>query len=223
MKHLWLAALILGGTVTSGCGPYHYDVKVNGYLDPAAPARITPGGTFCVIENREAQNPLLEKEVKDKINQLLTKQGYQLAAYEQADYYLFFSYGLGGEPSTTVVMPDYYPYAGFGFGSGSGYRSSSYFFVAPFFSFYPYPESVALYDRWLLLNVVDGKYYREKGQFRTIWVGEARSTGTSSDLRTVLNYLLLADFHEFARNTGKAVTVEIGEPEPQVFGLTVPK
>ena len=50
-----------------------------------------------------------------------------------------------------------------------------------------------------------------------------RSTGTSSDLRTVLNYLLLADFKEFAQNTGKAVTVEIGEPEPQVVGLTAPK
>ncbi len=36
-KHLYLAALILVGAVASGCGPYHYHIKVNGYLDPAAP------------------------------------------------------------------------------------------------------------------------------------------------------------------------------------------
>jgi hypothetical protein len=221
-NYLLLVALIMAGVVTSGCA-YRYNIKVNGYTDPAAPAPLAPGAALFVIENKDAKNPLLEKEVKEKLNKLLTKQGYPLAPYEKADYYLFFSYGLGGERSTTVVMPDYYPYAGFGFGPAYANRSGSYFFVAPFFSFSPYSESVALYDRWLLLNVVDAKYYREQGQFRTVWVGEARSTGTSSDLRTVLNYLLLAAFQEFGRNTGKAVTVEISEQEPRLFGLTPPK
>ena len=222
-KYILLVALIVAGVLTSGCGTYRYSIKVNGYTDPAAPAPLAPGGAIFVIENKDAKNPLLEKEVKEKLNKLLEKRGYRLVPYDQADYFLFFSYGLGGDHSATVVMPDYYPYAGFGFGSAYGHRSGSYFFVAPFFSFSNYPESVALYDRWLLLNVVDAKYYREQGQFRTVWVGEARSTGTSSDLRTVLNYLLLAASQEFGRNTGKAVAVEIGEQEPQVFGLTPPK
>jgi hypothetical protein len=224
-KHLVLVAFFLvAGVISSGCGAYHYTVKVNGYTEPAAPA-VTPGSSLFVIENQKAKNPLLEKEIKDKINKLLEKQGYSPAPYEKADYYLLYSYGMGGEGSNTVVMPDSGPYAGGGFGIGTGYggRSASYFFVAPFFSYYPYAESVALYDRWLLINVVDGKYYREKGQFKTIWVGEARSTGTSSDLRTVLNYLLLADLKKLGQNTGKAVTVEIGEQEPLVYGLTPPK
>ena len=82
--------------------------------------------------------------------------------------------------------------------------------------YYPYTEST-VYDRWLLINVVDGKYYREKGQWRTIRVGEARSTGASADLRTVINYLLLADFQQFGKNTGKAVTVEIKAQGPWWF------
>jgi hypothetical protein len=118
-------------------------------------------------------------------------------------------------------MPEYGPFLGYGLGPVHGTRSS-YFFVAPFFAYYPYAGSVALYDRWLLINVIDGKYYREKGQFKTIWVGEARSTGASSDLRTVLNYLLLADFKKFGQNTGQAVSVDIGEHEPLVYGLTPP-
>jgi len=44
--------------------------------------------------------------------------------------------------------------------------------------------------------------------------------GSSSDLRLVLNYLLVADFKEFGKNTGKAVTVEIGEGSPEVYSLT---
>jgi hypothetical protein len=44
--------------------------------------------------------------------------------------------------------------------------------------------------------------------------------GTSSDLRTVLNYLLVADFKEFGKNTGKALTTEIEAQNPEVYSLT---
>ena len=216
-KALYILLIMAAGLC--GCGPTLYNVKVNGYTDPAAPALIAPGGSFFVIENQQAKNPLLEKEIAGKINKLLTNRGFSLSAYEQAQYYLFFSYGIGQELAASVAMPDYS--YGFGLGGGPGYGwrgGGSYFFAAPFFTFYPTPEN--LYSRWLLLNVVDGKYYREKGEFRTIWVGEARSTGTSADLRTAINYLLLADFQQFGQNTGKAVSVEINEAAPQVQGLT---
>ena len=67
--------------------------------------------------------------------------------------------------------------------------------------------------------MVDGKYYREKGEFQTVWVGEARSTGTSTDMRVAINYLLLADFQQFGQNTGKAVGVEINERRPAGAGV----
>ena len=208
---------IIFGFLSSGCGPTLYSVNVNGYTDPAAPAQLVPGGSFFVIENQQAQNPLLEKEIAGKINKLLTNKGFSLTAYDKAQYYLFFSYGIGQERAASVVMPDYYTSYGFGLGGGSGWRGSPFVFAAPFFSFYPGPES--RYNRWLLINVVDGKYYREKGQFQTVWVGEARSTGTSQDIRLAIDYLLLADFQQFGRNTGKVMGVEINEDAPQVQGL----
>ncbi len=219
MKKTLVALLILlAGLCLCGCGPTLYNVNINGYTDPAAPGLIGPGSSFFVIENQKAQNPLLEKEIKEKINKLLTGHGYQVVAYVQAQYYLFFSYGIGQERAASVIMPDYFTSYGFSLGGGSGWRGSPFVFAAPFFTFYPGPES--LYHRWLLINVVDGKYYRETGQFRTIWVGEARSTGASQDIRVVIDYLLLADFQQFGRNTGKAMTVEISEQAPQVEGLT---
>ena len=44
--------------------------------------------------------------------------------------------------------------------------------------------------------------------------------GASSDLRMVLNYLLVADFKEFGKNTGKAVPMEIEAQNPEVYSLT---
>ncbi len=202
--------VLLAAGCLGGCGPTLYQVNVNGYTDLAAAAAIAPGGSFFIIEDPKAKNPLLEKEIKEKIAKLLEQQGYQMAAYEKAEYYLFFSYGTGPARSSAVAMPDY----GWGWGGGFGWPQS-YFFMAPFPSYYP----ETLYDRWLLINVVDGKYYREKGEFRALWVGEARSTGTSGDLRTAVNYLLLADFQQFGKNTGKAVPVEINGQAPQVQGL----
>ncbi|MFI5354534.1 MAG: hypothetical protein ACHQX0_02885 [Desulfobaccales bacterium] len=219
MKKTLIALVIMvAGCCLSGCGPTLYRVNVNGYTDPAAPTLLTPGASFFVIENQQAPNPLLEKEIAGKINQLLANKGYALTAYDRAQYYLFFSYGIGQERAANVAMPDYYTSYGFGLGGGSGWRGSPFVFAAPFFTFYPGPES--RYDRWLLLNVVDGKYYREKGQFQTVWVGEARSTGASTDMRLAVNYLLLADFQQFGQNTGKALGVEINEDAPQVQGLT---
>lgn len=208
----WLVVAIGG---LAGCASLAYQVKVNGYTDPAASVPLSPGVSIFVIDNQAAKNPLLEKEIKGKINKLLEQQGYRIATFDQADYYLFFGYGIGPERQVTVVMPDYFPT--FGLGLGAAPLRSPYFFVSPFLSYYPPAES--LYDRWLLINVVDGRFYREKGEFRALWVGEARSTGTSSDLRTVINYLLVADFTEFGRNTGKAVTVDINEQDPRVKAL----
>ncbi len=217
-KTLVAMFILLAGCGLCGCGPAVYHVNINGYTDPTAPGVLAPGASVFVIENQKAQNPLLEKEIKEKINKILTRQGYEVVPYDQAQFYLFFSYGIGQERAANVVMPDYFTSYGFGLGGGTGWRSVPFVFAAPFFSFYPGPEST--YDRWLLINVADGKHYREKGEFRTVWVGEARSTGTSQDIRVVIDYLLLADFQQFGRNTGKAISVEISEPAPQAEGLS---
>ena len=211
--------MLLAVAGLAGCGPTLYNIKVNGYTDPAVPAVLAPGTSFFVIENQQAQNPLLEKEVAEKLNKLLASKGFALAAYEQADYYLFFSYGIGQDRTAWVTMPDYD--CGFGIGGGAGPRcgwgGGPYFFAWPYITFYPTPKPV--YDRWLLINVVDGKYYRDRGEFRAVWAGEARSTGASGDLRTAINYLLLADFQQFGSNTGQAVTVEVSEDTPRMQGL----
>ncbi len=212
MKRLAIVffALLLGSWL-AGCAPAIHQVQVNGYIDKQAPVQLAPGAKLFIIENKEAKNPLLEKEIRDKIAGLLEKQGYRFTPYEQADYYLLFTYGMGPARSVTVPMPDFYPY-------GLGYYGRSYLFVSPYSGYYPYIETV--YDRFLLINVVDGKFYREQGKFRTLWVGEARSSGASPDLRQTVNYLLAADLEHFGQDTGKALTVDLSEQDPRILELT---
>jgi hypothetical protein len=85
-----------------------------------------------------------------------------------------------------------------------------------------YADTTTLYDRWLLIKVVEGPAYRTQKVSRPIWVGEARSVGASSDLRTVLNYLLVAEFKEFGKNTGKAIAMDINAEDPELATLSQP-
>jgi len=218
----FLAMIVIGLCLPSCSSVASYNVKVNGYTDPGMLAQVKPGGSFFVMENKEAKNPLLEAEVKGKITKLLETRGYSITTFDKADYYLFFGYGMGDPRSVTVVTPDYYGGFGWGMGYGrggwGGWGGPSVSIGMPWGG-YP-ADSTALYDRWLLISVVEGPAYRTQKISRPVWVGEAHSVGASSDLRTVLNYLLVADFKEFGKNTGKAVPMEIGAQDPELAPLT---
>ncbi|MFZ2087070.1 MAG: DUF4136 domain-containing protein [Desulfobaccales bacterium] len=211
---IFLLALL--GVAAFGCAsPRTYQVQVNGYTDSTAPL-LVPGASIFVLEDPKAQNPLLEKEVKNKIDSLLVKHGYLLAPREQAKYFLQFSYGMGAPQTLAVTTPSWEIGVGFGTGGwGPGVGWGTYWpGCGPY-----YTETQALYDRWLRLNVVEAKPYRESGQSRSVWVGEARSAGSSSDLREVLNSLLIAAFEQLGRNTGKALPVAIKGNDPRFTEL----
>jgi hypothetical protein len=211
-----LALLILLSVAVFGCASAKvYQVQVNGYTEGAGPS-LVPGAALFVLENQKAQNPLLEKEIKDKIDALLTKQGYRLVPYERADYYVLFSYGLGNPQTVSVTAPTW----GVGLGFGTGYCGPGVGYGISWPGCGPFStQTAALYDRWLRVNVVEGKYYRETGKSRSVWVGEAHSTGTSSDIREVINPLLIAAFEQFGVNTGKAWPSTIKQNDPRVTDL----
>jgi hypothetical protein len=217
-KAFGFLALLVIGLCLSGCSTASpFTIKVNGYTDPGTPGLVKPGGSFCVIDNQEAKNPLLEAEIKEKINKLLLTHGYPVTTFEKADFFLFFAYGMGEPRSVTVATPDYYGGFGWGWGGGYGWGGPSVSVGIPWGG---YAGSATLFDRWLQIKVVEGSAYRTQKMSRPVWVGEARSLGASSDLRTVLNYLLVAEFREFGQNTGKAVTMEIEANNPEVYSLT---
>jgi len=207
-----LAIFLLGflSLAMLGCAPARtYLVQVNGYTDSAAPL-LAPGASFFVIENQKAQNPLVEKEIKRKIENLLVKNGYLLTPYDKAQYYLLFSFGLGAPQTLSVTSP---------LGPGRCWSDLGYSAYVPT-AYGPYcTDTFTLYGRWLRLTVVEGKYYREMGKSRPVWVGEARSTGVSSNLREVLSPILIAAFEQFGKDTGKAIPAIIKQNDLRVREL----
>jgi hypothetical protein len=199
-KIAWIFLVGLLGIAPWGCASTKtYQVQVNGYTDSAA-SLLAPGASLCVIEDQKAPNPLLEKEMKDDIDKLLVRHGYLLTPFDKAQFYLFFTYGLGPPQKMSVTGP---------IGPGRGWSEFGYTAYLPA-GHGPYAtETVTLNDRWLRLTVVAGKYYRETGKSRPVWVGEARSMGVSADLREVLSPLLAAAFEQFGKNTGKSVLIRI--------------
>jgi hypothetical protein len=219
-KAIRLTAILVLGWCLAGCSTT-YTVKVNGYTEPGAQAQVRPGASFFVMENPDAKNPLLDKEIKEKLDKLLITHGYPVTTFEKADFYLFFKYGMGEPRSVSVTVPDYYGGIGWGMGYGGygwGWGGPGFYVGMPLGG---YSADVSpLYDRWLQLTVVEGNAYRTQKLSKPVWVGEAHSLGSSSDLRTVLNFLLVANFKEFGKNTGKAVTKEINSQDPEAASLS---
>ena len=78
-KFLSLFLVGLVGVTLFGCASIRtYHMQVNGYTEEFAAAPFSPGATFFVMENQQADNPLLEKEVKAKLEYLLRQHGYLL-------------------------------------------------------------------------------------------------------------------------------------------------
>ena len=195
-----------------GCGTTRYSVQVNGFLDVNAPTIFAPGAAISVLENQEAKNPLLEREIAVKIRRLLADRGYRAVSDEQAEYYLLFMYGVG----PTEMAPAAGPSVAIGIGAGSWRGAGGFIGLGGPYPYYPYPYSLEpIHNRWLTLKVVEGKRYRQSGQAQAVWVGESRSSGASPELREVINALLLATFQQFGKDTRQAITVEVRTEDPK--------
>jgi hypothetical protein len=203
----FLMLLILALSLSGCVEPMKYQVQVTGYNPPGAVVLPPPPAAFHVIANPEAKDPGMEKEFKAKIEKLLGIKGYIITAFEQADYYLVFSYGQGKGGAVPVPMPAYgprpYPYYG---GFGQPYP------FAPIPEYYA-PGAQQLYDRWLVVNVIEGTQYRNKGEFQRVWQGEARSTGYSANLRATINFLLVSLFEDFGKSTGRGKVIEVTDED----------
>jgi hypothetical protein len=204
--NVWLLLFLL--LSLTGCGPeVRFRVQVTGYHPPGAVVLVPPPASFYVLDNPQAQDPALEQKVKAKIEKLLSIKGYVLTSFEQADYYLVFAYGQGQGPVLPgpgpVYGPRQYPY----------YRGYGYPYPrAPLPDYYRRGEQ-QLYDRWLLVNVIEGPRYRAKKEFQRLWQGEARSRGYSPNLQATVNFLLVALFEDFGKSTGRRHVVELDEED----------
>lgn len=201
---LWLA----------GCA---LEIRTTGFLDRAGGLAALPkAASFAVLENAQAPNPVFEKEIKGKIEKLLVRQGYRIEPPERASYLLAYSYSIQsglrsstitsyGPPQTDIVrVPD-----------GKGGVTTRVVTVQGAPSVVPV---IAMgYTEQLTLQVMEEA---RMGQAqKVVWVGETLTSDGSSDLRSDIDYLLVATFRYFGEDTGKQAHVRISPDDPEVMAL----
>ena len=195
-----------------GCGA-SYSVDINGYGASGQSLQIPQAASICVVTDGNAPNPILEKEVGVKIEKLLTENGYNVSQ-DKADYFLRFSYGIDAGRTVTEAIPihhpmfyDEYPFSGL---YGHGYTT-----------YMPYSE--VIHTRWLVLKLFEGQAHGPApANAKPLWIGEVTSAGTSSDLRELLNYMLVAAFEHFGQDTRRQISTAISPGDERVLRLTEP-
>lgn len=193
-----------------GCSA-SYSVSVNGYIATNQAVRIPQAASISVVTDSNVPNPILEKEVAAKIEILLAEQGYD-TKNDEPDYYVLFDYGIDAGRTVTDVIPIYHP---------------GFYYRYPYESFYGYgystyvPYSEVIHTRWLTLKLIEGKAYRvSERAAEPVWIGEVASAGMSSDLRELINYMLIAAFEHFAEDTQRQITEIIPKNDERVWLLT---
>lgn len=181
-----------------------YNVGVNGYSSSGQTLQIHQESSIYVVADSNAPNPILKKEIGMKIQKLLNKKGYSIGT-DEANYYLLFDYGMNSGQTVTDIFPIYYPGVYYDYSFSGAYSYTTHV-----------PYSIVIYTRWLVLRLIDGKDYRTSRKAEPLWIGEVTSAGPSSDLRELINYMLIAAFEHFGENTGKRVNEVFLEDDERI-------
>ena len=200
----------------------HYSISVNTYSDKQfIPNGFPPGSTFSVAPGNDT-NPMFSKEVTEKISQILRNRGYEIADFNKADYILVFNTAITS--STTMInVPKYVPgqtqtksgavYGTYGYAGSYNEKtesSGSTVYV---------PEEYTYFTRGVGIFVYDAKLYRKKKIEEQVWSGMAISSGENSDLRDVVDYLLVSVFGYFGQNTKKNIDIYMSDRNQHVKQL----
>ena len=186
-----------------------YRVHVNGFseLDQS----ISEEASIYVTADPNSQNPIFDKEIKAKIEMLLKSHGYVPAPdVEQSDYRLAFHVGLDSH-RVTGYTPLYRPFMGFHDRFRGGYNIG-------YTSYVPYFET--FYDQWLVMKVFATGRDDDSEAGRVIWIGEAMTDTSVGDLRSVVNYLLVAGFEYFGADTKRQMALTIGPDDPRIIRIS---
>lgn len=185
--------LLIPSTLLWSCiATTHHVVEVNGYT--GGKPDIKNIKTIIISTNPKAQNPLLEEEIARKISNALISKGYTISNDpKKSEYILLFNYGIGHGRTYTET----YSYDGTRLNIRTGKLEPTT----------EVGSSVRTeYTRHLTLKLYESSTLSEDS--KPIWVGEVYSTGNSSDMRKVINYLIRGAVAHFGKDTVTAKTHE---------------
>jgi hypothetical protein len=227
-----MVPVLLGLLVlASGCSKIEIDLNCYQSHDLPCPAP-GEGATICLAARTTPPEPLLEAELCDKLRRLLETRGFQVLSEGACEYTLFADAAVDGGSTST----DYTPVT-----TGGDYvRSYVYdrrgrFVVVnrqiPYRTRYvPYTYTVFTSGLGLTLTKQSpgSATTREADELvpqaeETVWRSTASTTTGSSDLRWLVNHMLIVSLDHFGQDTGKQKRVGIAEDDKRVRRLAGPE
>ncbi len=203
MKLHQLFLLLSSCFALHSCARY-IETTTNTFADVVIIPQGFPQGSSFVIVPEQREHLMLSKEVSQKMTHLLHERGYRLADAQNADYLLHFNFAMTKD-TKIIHVPTYIPGpVQTKTGNVSGSEGSVHYDEQTQSSgtvIYR-PEERVFFNRELCIKVYD----RHEEQ---VWQGFSVSTGSSSDLREAIDYLLVSAFHYFGQNTKKNVELRL--------------
>lgn len=190
-------------------------VKTTGYLNPSNENLFSKNDKYFVSASEKAENPFLEAEVKFKIEKLLYDTGYTVVpSLNEVDWVISYSYGRAGDTSSTAMFPlttttteTFSTYGMDGTYTFGTYTQPSTTYI---------PVTSTTYGHFLAVSLINHIESKKQQKIVTAWRSESYSQGESSDLRSVLNYLLVETFQYFGFDTGKEISHSLYPSDPRV-------
>lgn len=172
IKRLLLIAMMFCLLTAWGC--VGHLVRIKGDAQDAPDHTIPLGSKIYVFEdNRLNQGRQGNLRLRNRVETLLKKRGYEPTGVHDADYFMVMSYGVGSAREIQDTIPMTTTYA----------TVPSYVAMDPTLSpttlqpgnnitvMAPYNRTV--YDIWLIVKLLDGKHYREAKTMNAVWVGKS--------------------------------------------------
>ena len=223
MRPISLTALTVATIAANltGCAAHH--VRINAYRShdlafPVSSSQPTP--SIAVVAGSEPREPLLEAEVARKVGWLVRNLGYRAGDEATADFVLTVWVSIDNGETETVLDTNYasphyggsyvYTHGGrwTGLSSGGGRRTNQ---LSYSYTYFTRSCWLTLYDRAMWQDASD----QEVGE-AAIWTCTSVSRGTSSDLRSMINFLLAGAFDHFGDDTGRELRIGFNRNDPHV-------
>ena len=179
------------GVLTTGCMTRHR-VGVTAYLSEDVPFPPCNKETrIAVVTESNPDEPLLEKEVKRKIEYLVDQSGYSIGTLDNTEYILSAFFAMDDGSTKTGALPVHHSggvsrthvYTSSGrWATGTTYHPGYTTYVPYSYTYFTRYLGVNLYERkrWLASQSAD---YSDA----ITWRATTISSGRSSDLRSVID------------------------------------
>ena len=198
-----LLALTLAGCAT---GHFH-QVSFAGEASPVAAE--SAGRTVHVVKNTEMKDTLLEARIRMHLVEFLLERGFVMSSPETAEVYVLATFGSGPRVvgSTAAVFRP---------AEVKVQRSPSGQIVGR--SYTPdrmeYLRVPSLENSvWLMVLSSDAKFFRETGQVRNLWRGEAAMRGKPESLPVAAPYMIVPALKYFGKATRQTLLMDVRENE----------